>query len=424
MKGAFTRRPVLAWAFYDWANSAFALSVLATLYPLFLGDYWSAGDSGSSVTARLSFVNGTASIVVAVLAPLLGAISDRGGARKRFLLFFAILGIVMTGGLFFVSKGNWPVALGLYAMASIGFYSGNVFYDSLLLNVAKDNEYESVSSFGFALGYFGSALLLTLNVWMVTSPATFGLESTEIAVRIAFLLVAVWWLIFTVPLMLFVDEEKKDSIPLRQAVGEGYRQLRETFAEIKRYRNVFLFIVAFWLYIDGVHTVIQLATHFGQRLGFSSSDLLLALLMTNFIGFPATVFFGWLGSRIGPRKVIYIGLAVYIAVTIFAAFLQNITQFFIMAGAVGVVQGAVQSMSRAFFAQLVPKEKAAEFFGFYNMIGKFAAVIGPFLVGFMALISDNPRWSIAVLLPLFVAGAILLSRVPTTIEPIVGEPAP
>lgn len=411
-KSLFMRRPVLAWALYDWANSAFALSVIATLYPLFLGEYWSAGDSGSEITARLGFVNGTASIVVAALAPLLGAIADRGSVRKRFLSFFAVLGVVMTGGLYFVSAGNWPVALGLYAMASIGFYGGNVFYDSLLLSVAKPGEFERVSAFGFGLGYFGSALLLALNVFMYLNPEVFGLASSEQAIKIAFVLVALWWLLFSVPIMLFVEEPAGEQVPFLTAARDGYRQLGATFREIRQYRSVFLFIIAFWLYIDGVHTVVQLATNFGQRLDFSSKDLLLALLLTNFIGFPATLFFGWLGTRIGPRPVIYMGLAVYVGVSLFAMVIERVEQFYWMAMAIGCVQGAVQAMSRSFFAQLVPPKKAAEFFGFYNMIGKFAAIIGPFLVAFAALASDDPKWSIAILMPLFILGALLLSRVP------------
>lgn len=411
-KSLFMRRPVLAWALYDWANSAFALSVIATLYPLFLGEYWSVGDSGSEITARLGFVNGTASIVVAALAPLLGAIADRGSVRKRFLSFFAVLGVVMTGGLYFVSAGNWPVALGLYAMASIGFYGGNVFYDSLLLSVAKPGEFERVSAFGFGLGYFGSALLLALNVFMYLNPEVFGLASSEQAIKIAFVLVALWWLLFSVPIMLFVEEPAGEQVPFLTAARDGYRQLGATFREIRQYRSVFLFIIAFWLYIDGVHTVVQLATNFGQRLDFSSKDLLLALLLTNFIGFPATLFFGWLGTRIGPRPVIYMGLAVYVGVSLFAMVIERVEQFYWMAMAIGCVQGAVQAMSRSFFAQLVPPKKAAEFFGFYNMIGKFAAIIGPFLVAFAALASDDPKWSIAILMPLFILGALLLSRVP------------
>ncbi|MEL7539016.1 MAG: MFS transporter [Pseudomonadota bacterium] len=414
-KRVLTRRPVVAWALYDWANSAFALTVLAVLFPVFLNDYWSQGASGATVTARLAFVNGTASVVVALLAPLLGAIADRGGTRKRFLAFFALLGIVMTGGLAFVAAGQWPIALALYVAASVGFYGGNVFYDALMLNVARPGEFERVSAFGFALGYGGSALLLALNTWMILSYETFGLASSSDAVKIAFALVAIWWLVFSLPVMLMVDEERGDALPLAQAARAGYRQLIDTFHELRRYRAAFLFIVAFWLYIDAVHTVIQLAVNFGQRLGFATDALITALLVTNFAGLPATLFFGWLGNRIGARPVIYIGLAVYIAVSLFAVVLETLTQFYIMAIAIGCVQGAVQGMSRAFFAQLVPPARSAQFFGFYNMIGKFAAVIGPYLVGLVALASDNPRLSIAVLLPLFVSGAWLLSRVP--VEP-------
>lgn len=407
-----TRRPVVAWALYDWANSAFALTVLAALFPVFLGDYWSDGADGATVTSRLAFVNGTASIVVALLAPLLGAIADRGGARKRFLFFFAMLGIVMTGGLAFVAAGDWPTALALYLAASVGFYGGNVFYDALMLNVAKPNEFEQVSAFGFGIGYGGSALLFTLNTWMILSPATFGLDSPATAIKVAFVLVAAWWLVFSMPVWLFVREERSDALPLLEAARTGYSQLVDTFHELRRYRAAFLFIIAFWLYIDAVHTLIQMATDFGRRLGFERDALITALLVTNFAGLPATLFFGWLGSRIGARPVIFIGLAVYVAVTIFALFMQTLTHFFVMAVAVGCVQGAVQGMSRAFFARLVPVAKSAQFFGFYNMIGKFAAIIGPFLVGFAATLSDNPRIAIAVLLPLFVSGAWLLARVP------------
>ncbi|MEM1263285.1 MAG: MFS transporter [Pseudomonadota bacterium] len=407
------RRSVVSWALYDWANSAFALTVLAALFPVFLNDYWSDGAAGSTVTTRLAFVNGTASIVVAVLAPLLGAIADRGGARKRFLFFFAMLGIVMTGGLAFVAAGQWQYALILYLLASVGFYGGNVFYDALLLNVARPGEFERVSAFGFGIGYGGSALLFALNTWMILQPAAFGLASATVAVQVAFASVAIWWLVFSIPVWLFVPEERGDGPSFFAAAREGYGQLIGTFRELRRFRAAFIFIIAFWLYIDAVHTLIQMATNFGQRLGFGRDDLIRALLITNFVGLPATLFFGWLGSRIGARPVIFIGLAVYVAVTCFALYLQTLTHFYVLAVTVGTVQGAVQGMSRAFFAQLVPADKSAQFFGFYNMIGKFAAIIGPFLVGITASLSDNPRYAIAVLLPLFVSGAWLLSRVPT-----------
>ncbi len=407
----FLRRPVFAWALYDWANSAFALSVLAVLYPIFLGEYWSAGDEGARVTFRLAVTSGVASLLVAVMAPILGAIADRGGLRKRFLACFALLGIVMTGGLYFVAKGAWPVAIGLYLFAAVGFYSANSFYDSLIVNVAEPREFESVSAFGFALGYFGSALLLTLNTFMVRDPAAFGLAGPDSAVRLAFLMVAVWWAVFSIPVMLFVREERPPAAVVKGAVREGYRQLIETFREIRSYRHIFLFLLAYWLYIDGVHTMIQLATNFGQRLGFSSGDLITALLVTNFVGFPATLAFGWLGERIGPKRSIYVALAVYIGVTAWAVMLEAVWQFYVMAIMVGMVQGGIQSMSRAMFAGMVPADKAAEFFGFYNMLGKFAAVLGPFLVAWATLLSDSPKAVIFALVPLFIAGAFVLSRV-------------
>ncbi|MEJ2602492.1 MAG: MFS transporter [Gammaproteobacteria bacterium] len=411
MRPRLLRGPVLAWAFYDWANSAFALTVLAVLYPIFLGEYWAAGAEGADVTFRLAVTSGAASLIVALIAPVLGAISDRGGTRKKFLAGFALLGIVMTGGLYFVAKGAWPVAIGIYLLASVGFYSANTFYDSLIVNVAKPGEFESVSAFGFAAGYLGSALLLTLNTFMVREPEAFGLSGPDVAVRVAFLLVAIWWAVFTIPIMLFVEEDAAKGKAVGGAVREGYRQLVDTFREIRRYRQLFLFLLAFWLYIDGVHTMIQLATNFGQRLGFSSSDLLTALLVTNFVGFPATLFYGWLGEKIGPKRGIYIALAVYIGVSIWAMFLAHVWQFYAMAIMIGTVQGGVQSMSRALYASMVPKDKSAEFFGFYNMLGKFAAVLGPFLVAWASVLSDSPKAVIVALIPLFLAGAFLLSRV-------------
>lgn len=406
-----SRRPVLAWAFYDWANSAFALTVIAVFYPLFLRDFWSAGDDPAAVTARLAAVSGTASLVVALLAPVLGAIADRGGTRKRFLAGFTVLAVVMTGSLAFVEKGQWPVAVALYLFAAVGYYSANSFYDSLIVNVARPREYEQVSAFGFALGYFGSAMLFAFNAWMVASPERFGLADAGEAVRIAFLTVAGWWALFALPVFVFVPRDEPRAAPGQNAVVEGYRQLVDTFRDIRAYRQVFLFLLAYWLYIDGVHTVIQMAVDYGRRLGFDQQDLITALLITNFVGFPATLGFAWLGPRIGPKRAIYLALAVYISVTLYALVLRDVRQFYVMAIVIGMVQGGVQSMSRALYAALVPPDKAAEFFGFYAMLGKFAAVLGPLLIVAVSVASDDPRLQIFVLLPLFVIGGALLSRV-------------
>lgn len=403
-------KQVIAWAFYDWGNSAFALSVLAVLFPLFLGSFWSAGDDGASVTVRLAWITSAASLLIAISAPLLGTIADVGGYKKRLLFVFALLGAVMTASLSIVGEGSWPLALGFYFFALVGFYCANIFYDSLLVDVCEPQHYHLVSSYGFAVGYFGGASLLGLHVWMLLSPATFGFADTVAVTRFAFLSVGVWWILFVLPLM-FVVREREKKVSENGSLRAGYRRLIATFHEIRKYRNIVLFLVAYWLYIDGVLTVIFMAVNFGQRLGFNSQDLVKALMITNFIGFPATLFFGWLGHRFGARRAIYLGLSVYVVVACWAMFLHEVRQFYFMAMTIGLVQGGVQSMSRSLYATLIPTDKAGEFFGFYNMLGKFSAVLGPILVGFVALLSDDPKFMLVVLLPLFLLGGLLLSRV-------------
>jgi UMF1 family MFS transporter len=404
-------RQVMAWALYDWGNSAFALSVLAVLFPLFLGSYWSAGDEGTSVTARLALVTFSASIVVSLLAPILGAIADSGGYRKRFLLILAVLGAVATASLSLIDKGGWVWALGLFMLASVGYYSANVFYDSLIVDVSNPRYYSLVSSLGFSLGYFGGASLLALHVWMLRSPATFGFDDSVQVVKFAFVTVGIWWIVFLMPLMLIVREGKAASAGREGTVKAAYQALMVTFREIKRYRNVLVFLIAYWLYIDGVFTVIFMAVNYGQRLGFSSTDLVTALLITNFVGFPATLAFGVLGHRFGEKNMIYVGLAVYVGVACWAVFLDDVRQFYAMAILIGLVQGGVQGMSRALYASLIPANQSGEFFGFYNMLTKFAHILGPFLVFVGTMISDAPQIILAILLPVFISGGLVLTRV-------------
>jgi len=410
MKRIFSRQ-VMAWALYDWGNSAFALSVLAVLFPLFLGSYWSAGDEGATVTARLALVTFLASIVVSLLAPVLGAIADSGGYRKRFLFILAVLGAVTTASLSLIDEGGWPWALAFFMLASIGYYSANVFYDSLIIDVSNPKYYSLVSSLGFSLGYFGGASLLALHVWMLREPATFGFANNTEVVKFAFVSVGIWWIVFLMPLMLIVHEGKAVGIAGGGTIRAAYAALVDTFKEIKQYRNVLIFLIAYWLYIDGVFTVIFMAVNYGQRLGFSSTDLVTALLVTNFVGFPATLAFGALGHRFGEKTMIYAGLAVYVGVACWAAFLEDVKQFYAMAILIGMVQGGVQGMSRALYASLIPAERSGEFFGFYNMLTKFAHILGPFLVFVVAILSDDPSYILAVLIPLFVAGGLVLTRV-------------
>ncbi len=404
-------RKVIAWAMYDWANSAFALSVLAVLYPILLGSYWSAGDSGASVTARLAFITAAASGIVSILAPIFGTIADAGGYRKRFLLALALVGAAMTASLALVGQGNWPWALGLYLFASIGFYSSTVFYDSLLIDVTEPKYFHFVSSLGFSLGYLGGAILLALHVWMLLSPATFGLTSSVEVIKFAFVSVGVWWAVFLIPLILYVPENKNRALAAGNVVRAAYAELKKTALEVRKYRNVVVFLAAYWLYFGGVFTVIFLAANYGQRLGFEQTDLVTALMITNFVGFPATLLYGFLGQRFGARAGIYLALIVYISVSSWAVFMTEVREFYVMAIIIGCVQGGVQGLSRSLYASLIPPDQPGEFFGFYNMITKFSHVLGPILVGLAATFSDDPGVVLLALLPLFIGGGLLLSAV-------------
>ncbi len=405
-------RKVISWSLYDWANSAFATSVMAGFFPVFFKQYWSTGVEVTTSTFRLGMANSIASLIVAALAPVLGAIADRGGAKTKFLLFFAAMGIIMTGGMFFVAKGAWQVAVLLYVLGIIGFSGGNVFYDALIVDVSPPDRTDMVSSLGFSLGYLGGGLLFAMNIFMTLKPAFFGLADPGQAVRVSFLNVAVWWALFSIPIMIFVKEpataHRKSGWAM---VGSGFRQLRTTFGEIRKLRLVFLFLIGYWLYIDGVDTVIRMAVDYGMSLGFEANSLIVALMITQFVGFPAAIAFGKLGEKLGTKEAILLGIAVYVGVTIWAMFMEKTAEFYALAVVVGLVQGGVQSLSRSFYARIIPANKAAEFFGFYNMLGKFAAVIGPFLVGWVGVLTGNPRIAIFSIIILFISGGVILYMV-------------
>jgi len=385
--------------------------VLAVLFPLFLGSFWSAGDPGPAVTSRLTWATAAGSIVVSLLAPVLGAIADSGGYRKRFLFVLTIVGAVSTAALSLVGLGQWPYALMLFVLASIGYYSAAVFYDSLIVDVSHPYYYSLVSSLGLSLGYFGGAFLLTLHVWMMYTPGTFGFADATGVIRFAFVSVGVWWLIFLLPIMLLVREARSPAVVSKGTVRAAYHALRTTFHKIRSYRNILAFLVAYWLYIGGLFAVIFMAVNFGQRLGFEDQDLVTALMITNYVGFPATLLFGLVAHRFGTKRSIYIGLAVYIVVVCWAVFLKDVRQFYAMSITIGMVQGGVQSISRSLYAALIPKGLSGEFFGFYNMLTKFAHVLGPVLIGIVVAFTDEPRFILVAVLPMFVLGAAMLTRV-------------
>lgn len=399
-------RKVLSWAGYDWANSAFATTVMAGFFPLFFRDYWGAG------TKQLTAANSLASLVVALLAPLLGAIADRGSAKKRFLLVFTALGVATTGGLYLVAQGDWPLAFALYVLAGIGFSGGLSFYDALLVEVAPEGGLDTVSALGYSLGYLGGGLLFTFNVVLFLWPSAFGLADGVEAVQVAFLSVALWWALFSLPLFLWVPEPGSGAAPgFGDAARAGWQQLWATFRHIRQLRPVFLFLLGYWFYIDGVDTIIRMAVDYGAAIGLDRKDLITALLLTQFVGFPAAIAYGALGNKLGTRKGIFLGLGVYIGVTVWSFFMSQGWEFYAMAVVVGLVQGGVQALSRSYFATLIPAEKTGEFFGFYNMLGKTAAIVGPALMYVVTALTSSPRLSILSVIVLFVCGAALLRKV-------------
>ena len=411
------KKAIFAWSMYDWANSAFATTIMAGFFPIFFKQFWSVGVDTTISTARLGMANSIAGIFVALFAPILGAIADRGTSKKKFLMFFAYMGVVMTLSLYMVSRGNWPMAVILYIFATIGFSGGNIFYDSLITGIASRKKMDFVSALGFSLGYLGGGLLFGLNVWMTLRPETFGFADAGEAVRFSFLSVGAWWAVFSIPLFVFVKEPgSRDAVYGVNMVKAGFAQIKETFHQVRNLKPIFMFLMAYWLYMDGVDTIVRMAVDYGISIGFESNDLIVALLITQFVGFPSAIGFGYLGGKIGAKRSIFIAIAVYLFVSIWGAFMRDKIEFYILAIIIGMVQGGIQALSRSYYAKIIPVDKSAEYFGFYNMLGKFAAVIGPVFMGLIGLMvrhmgysSDiSSRVSIMSISLFFIAGGTLL----------------
>ncbi len=403
MSTSDTRR-VTSWALYDWANSAFATTVMAGFFPIFFKQYWSQDAVVTHSTFYLGIGNSVASLIIVILAPILGAMADIGGLRKRMLATFASLGVLATGALYLVQAGMWPFAILLYAIAVVGFSGANTFYDSLLIIVAPAKKRHRVSALGFALGYLGGGLLFLINVLMTLKPQLFGLADAAAGVRWSFITVAVWWTVFSIPLFLYVDEPLPANGRRHVDIGGTFAALRHTAQNLRQYRGAWMFLLAYWLYIDGVDTIVRMAVDFGLNIGLGQGNLITALLMVQFIGFPAALVFGRLGERYGAQRGIWVCIWAYVGVTIFAFFMETALQMYILAAVIGLVQGGIQALSRSMFSHLIPQEKSAEFFGFYNVVGKAAAVFGPVMMGTITYLSGNPRLGILSVALLFFAG--------------------
>ncbi len=407
------RRAVRAWCLYDWANSAFATTVMAAMYPPFFRSLAvAAGLPEHRATTAWAFTSAAALLVVVVAGPFLGALADHTGRRKTLLAACVALGVAATAAFPLNGQDTWLLAAGLFVVASIGFSGGNVFYESLLPSVAAPAELDRVSSWGYALGYLGGGLLLVVNAAWVMRPALFGLADANAAVRLSFLSVALWWALFSLPILRHVPAPpaaRRD--PAVSAATAAFGRLLATARELRRYRQLMLFLAAFWLYNDGINTIIRMATAYGDEIGIGLGDLVGALVVTQFVGFPCAIGFARVAARVGAKRAILGALAVYTAISVGGYFMTTASHFYLLAAAVGTVQGGAQALSRSLFATMVPAHKAAEMFAFYGVSGKLAGLLGPLVFGVVAELAGGSRLAILSLIVFFVAGASLLTLV-------------
>ena len=408
------KKDAISWALYDWANSAFATTVMAGFFPIFYKSYWASDLSNLESTAMVGYANSLSGLIVVLLAPILGAYADIGTKRKKLLLLFASLGILCTASFYFIPQGEWMLAAVLYAIAAVGFSGGNVFYDSLIVSVSDNENRNRVSALGYSLGYLGGGLLFLINVIMFLNPQLFGIESQSNAVLLSFFMVAVWWAFFSIPLLRNVKEQESERENPRffQALKQSFNEVYQTLTEVRKYKNVAIFLLAYWFYMDGIDTIVRMATAYGTDIGLEASSMITALILTQFVGFPSTLIFGYFADRLGFKKILTIGILIYILISIFASRITTAAEFYAMAIVVGLVMGGVQAVSRAYFSSIIPQDKEAQFFGFYNLVGKSAVVAGPALLAWISMIFNTPRAGILGLLVLFIPGLILLWMIP------------
>lgn len=408
------KRQIRAWTLYDWGNSAFATTIMAAVLPVYYTSVAASGIAPNIATAYWGFTSSISALIAAIISPVLGAVADFRGEKKKFLAIFMGIGVTATALLYLVQSGDWLLASIFFIFGNIGFAGSLVYYDALLPHVAKPEEMDQVSSRGFAMGYIGGGILLALNLVMIMFlPDLLGVDGA-LMTRLTFLTVAVWWLVFTLPLLLRVKEP-----PRKMQVGEegfsalqaSFSRLSQTFKEIRRYRDLSFALLAFWVYSNGIGTIIIMATAYGSELGFSQTTLIGTLLMVQFLAAPFAFFFGWLAKKIGTKKSIYISLIIYTLIAIAGYFLYHEWQFWVLGAAVATVQGGSQALSRSLIGKMMPKSKSAEFFGFFSVSEKFATIIGPALFGVVSTIMGESRLSIVSLIIFFALGIFLLTKV-------------
>lgn len=401
------------WVFYDWANSAYSIIVVTAIFPLyFKAAATEAGIAASTSTAYLGYANSIATLIVSLLAPILGTIADFKGFKKRFFIFFMGLGVIFTIALGFIPNDQWLILLLFFVLTSVGFAGANIFYDAFLVDVTTENRMNRISANGYALGYIGSCIpfIIAIAIIIMAQQDIISLSVT-IASQLGFAITGLWWGLFTIPMLKHVNQVYYvERVP--NPVSMSFKRLFETMKNIKAYRAVFLFLIAYFFYIDGVHTIIKMATAYGSDLGIDSTTLLIVLFVTQVVAAPAAFLFGKLGEKYTEKSMIFVGIIIYSIICIYAYFMKTALDFWILAMVVGCVQGGVQALSRSYYAKLIPKESSNEFFGFYNVFGKFAAIAGPLLVGVTAQVTGNTNSGVFSLVILFIIGGALLMRVP------------
>jgi MFS transporter, UMF1 family len=411
MENRAHKRAIWAWTMYDWANSAFVTTIIAAVLPVYYSSVAAANLPPNVATAYWGYTTSIALLVTAILSPILGAVADFQGAKKRYLMIFMLIGVTGTSLLYLVRTGDWMMASIFFIFGNIGFSGSLVFYDSLLPHVARPDEIDQVSARGYAMGYLGGGILLAVNLAMILLAPE---EQTGIMTRLAFLTVAVWWLVFSFPILRIVPEPPRRILGGEEhfsAIQASFSRLRRTFSEIRNYRDLFTFLVAFWFYNNGIGTIIVMATIYGAEIGIGQTTLIGTLLMVQFLGVPFAFLFGWLAKRIGTKPSIYLSLLVYTLISILGYFMQVEWHFWALGAAVATVQGGSQALSRSLLGRMMPRSKSAEFFGFFSVSEKFAGIAGPALFGIVSQIMGESRLSIVSLIIFFIIGGLLLSRV-------------
>lgn len=413
---ADAKRAQRAWILYDVGNSAFATTVMAVVLPVYFASVAGSELADGRPTALWGFATTVAMLLSAVTAPVMGALADARARRRHWLGLFALAGAVLTTGFALVGPGDWVLALALYIAARLAFANSVVMYDSLLPHVAAPEDMDAVSARGFGFGYLGGGLLLALQLVVITKPSLVGIPEGTWATRLVFASTGVWWALFTIPILRAVRERVGEDFGASVAgavspVREAFSRLARTFHELRRHRQAMTFLVAFWLYNDGIGTIVSMAAIFAEEIGLERTQTMIALLVVQFLGFPFSLLFGRLARSIGARNAIAVGLVGYTLICIGAWFVRTEAHFFALAVGVSMFQGGCQALSRSLFASMIPAERSSEFFGFYNISSKFASLLGPLILSTIALITGDARMGVIALVVLFLGGLTVLLRV-------------